>query len=97
MKMFPGQREEYIRRHAELWPELRQLLHEKGIRDYSIFLDPETDFLFGYLLIEDPALLDTLPELPVMKKWWAYMKEIMDSNPDNSPVSVNLEEVFFLP
>ncbi len=97
MKLFKGQEAEYKRRHSELWPELQVLLQESGIKDYSIFLEENTGDLFGYLTIDDKTNLDKLPGLPVMKKWWAYMKDIMETNPDNSPVSITLQEVFYLP
>ena len=96
MKLHPGQEEEYKRRHDDLWPELEQLLKETGISEYSIFLDPETLHLFGVLTVNDPLRMDELPAHPVMQKWWAWMKDIMDSNPDNSPVSVPLQQVFHL-
>ncbi|HEY6506298.1 MAG TPA: L-rhamnose mutarotase [Chitinophagaceae bacterium] len=97
MKLFPGVEAEYKKRHDELWPELEQLLKETGISDYSIFLDNETHILFGVLKAEDPSALNNLPSKPVMQKWWAYMKDLMESNPDNSPVSIPLKEVFYLP
>lgn len=97
MKLFKGFEEEYRKRHDALWPELEQLLQKTGISEYSIFLDEETNSLFGVLKIDDPKALDNLPEQPVMKKWWAYMKDIMESNADNSPVSIPLKEVFYLP
>lgn len=96
MKLHRGKEAEYKRRHNELWPELEQLLKQAGIEDYSIFLDEETNDLFGILKIEDSKQLNELPKHPVMKKWWAYMKDIMESNADNSPVSVPLKEVFYL-
>jgi L-rhamnose mutarotase len=96
MKLHAGQTAEYKRRHEQLWPELKQLLKQEGIEDYSIFLDEETNYLFGVLKINNPDAMNELPRHPVMKKWWAYMKDIMDSNPDNSPVSVSLKEVFYL-
>src|SRR5689334_219286 len=97
MKLFPGLEAEYRKRHDEIWPELVELLKTAGISDYSIFLDSETNSLFGVLKAEDPSALDNLPSKPVMQKWWAYMKDIMESNPDNSPVSIPLKEVFYLP
>ena len=97
MKLFPGQEAEYKKRHDELWPDLNDLLKESGVNDYSIFLDSETNILFGVLKADDPAALDDLPSKPIMQKWWAYMKDIMESNPDNSPVSIPLKEVFYLP
>ena len=97
MKLFPGQVAEYKKRHDELWPELQQLLRLTGIRDYSIFLDEETLILFGILKVEDPQALDNLPQQPIMKKWWHHMKDIMETNEDESPVSIPLKEVFYLP
>ena len=97
MKLFKGQETEYKKRHDEIWPELVQLLKETGISDYSIFLEEETGFLFGVLKVEDPVNMQTLPAQAIMKKWWAYMGDIMESNPDNSPVSVPLKDVFYLP
>lgn len=97
MKLHPGQEAEYQRRHDTLWPELEALLKETGITDYSIFLDEKTLDLFGVLNIENPARLDDLPSHPVMQRWWAYMADIMETNPDNSPRSKPLQKVFYLP
>lgn len=97
MKLFTGCETEYQKRHDEIWPELSALLKQVGISDYSIFLDSETDTLFGVLKAEDNELLNTLPAHPVMQKWWAYMADLMESNPDNSPVNISLKEVFYLP
>lgn len=97
MKLHAGQEAEYRRRHDALWPELETLLKETGIADYSIFLDEKTLDLFGVLNIENPARLDDLPQHPVMQRWWAYMADIMETNPDNSPLSQPLREVFYLP
>jgi L-rhamnose mutarotase len=97
MMLHKGYEEEYKKRHDQLWPELQQLLKETGISEYSIFLDESTNSLFGVLKISDELSLDKLPSQPVMQRWWAYMKDIMESNPDNSPVSIPLKEVFYLP
>ncbi len=97
MQLFKGFEAEYKKRHDELWPDLQVLLKATGISDYSIFLDETTNSLFGVLKAEDPKALDDLPSHAVMQKWWAYMGDIMASNPDNSPVSVPLKEVFYMP
>jgi L-rhamnose mutarotase len=97
MQLNKGFEEEYLKRHDALWPDLEQLLKATGISEYSIFLDPGTGSLFGILKAADPKALDNLPSQPVMQRWWAYMKDIMESNPDNSPVSIPLKEVFYLP
>lgn len=97
MKLFKGKEAEYKKRHDEIWPELKLLLENAGIKEYSIFLDEETNTLFGYLTIGDKSKLEKLPDEPVMKKWWDYMKDIMETNEDHSPVNIPLKEVFYLP
>ena len=97
MKLKPGFEEEYRRRHDAIWPELSELLRRTGIREYSIFLEEQTLTLFASLQIDDPGKLDGLPAQPVMQRWWAYMQDIMDTNPDHSPVARPLHEVFYLP
>ena len=97
MTLFSGKEAEYKKRHDELWPDLEALLKATGISEYSIFLDETTNSLFGVLKAEDPKALDNLPSHAVMQKWWAYMGDIMESNPDNSPVSISLKEVFYMP
>ncbi len=97
MKLHNGQLAEYKKRHDEIWPELVSLLKESGISNYSIFLNEETNILFGVLDSSDDAARENLPSSPIMKRWWAYMKDIMDSNPDNSPISIPLQEVFYMP
>ena len=97
MQLHKGFEEEYKKRHNEIWPELQELLKDSGITEYSIFLDESTNSLFGVLKARDPKILDRLPEQEIMQRWWKYMKDIMESNPDNSPVSIPLKEVFYLP
>jgi L-rhamnose mutarotase len=96
MQLRPGFEAEYKRRHDEIWPELSDLLHEAGVSDYSIFLDPTTRVLFGVLKRTTNHSMDDLPNHAIMKKWWAYMADIMDTNPDNSPVVKDLTPVFYM-
>lgn len=96
MTLKPGCEAEYKKRHDEIWPELSQLLKEAGVSDYSIHLDRETHALFGVLWRDDDHTMDQLPLQPVMKKWWAYMADIMLTHPDNEPVAVPLETVFHM-
>ena len=97
-KMFlkPGFEKEYEKRHNEIWPELKQLIHESGVCDYSIFWDKETNILFATQKIKGGAGSQDLGNNPIVQKWWAYMADIMEANPDNSPVSMELNEVFYL-
>lgn len=96
MIMKPGCREEYIKRHDEIWPELAKMIKESGVFDYSIFLDEETNILFAVQKISGEQSSQDLGVNPVIAKWWAYMKDIMETNPDNSPVTIPLEEVFYM-
>lgn len=96
MKLKPGFEAEYKKRHDEIWPELARLLSDTGIQDYSIFLDEETLTLFAVQKISADFDQKLLPNHPIVKKWWAYMSDIMETNPDNSPVALSLKEVFHL-
>ena len=96
MKIKPGCAEEYKKRHDALWPDLKKLLAEAGIYDYSIFLDEETNTLFAVQKTRSSAGSQDLAKNEIVQRWWRYMADIMDTNPDYSPVSVPLTEVFRL-
>lgn len=96
MKMYPGFKDEYRKRHKDIWPELVRLLKEEGIGNYSIFLDEETNTLFAYQEQSGKSSSQDLGETEIVRKWWKYMADIMETNPDNSPVTVPLEEVFYM-
>ena len=96
MKIKPGVEKEYKRRHDEIWPELSQALARAGISDYSIFLDENTLTLFAIQKLSPDNTSAKLSGLPIMRKWWDYMADIMDTNPDHSPVCIPLKEVFHM-
>lgn len=96
MKVYSDKHEEYKRRHDELWPEMEQMLKAHGAISYSIFLDVETSMLFGYLEIEDEERWALTAQTEINKRWWDYMEDIMDTNPDHSPIAVDLQPVFEL-
>ena len=96
MKLHPGQMAEYKKRHDEIWPELAEVISKGGARDYTIFLDPETHILFAITHVPDDAELGDPGEEPIVRKWWDYMSDIMDTNPDKSPVMKPLVEVFHM-
>ena len=96
MAVNPGELAEYARRHAPIWQELQDVLREHGAHDYSIFLDETDGSLFGYVEVEDEARWNAIAETDVCRRWWKYMRDIMPTNPDNSPRSVELREVFHL-
>lgn len=97
MQLLKGFEDEYKKRHDALWPELAGLLKVNGISDYSIFFDSSTNSLLGVLKATDATALDLLPANTIMQRWWQYMADIMETNADNSPVSIPLQEVFYLP
>lgn len=97
MMLNPGQAAEYKKRHDAIWPDLATLLHDAGISDYSIFLDDDTDTLFAVLWRTDDHQMDDLPKHEIMQRWWAFMGDIMATNPDGSPVVIALGKMFHLP
>ena len=94
MKLKPGFLTEYKKRHDEIWPALAEELINAGITDYSIFYDEETDALFAVQKQAENYTADLLPQTEIVRKWWKFMAEIMETNPDDSPVSLPLTEVF---
>lgn len=96
MQLNPLQADVYRARHDAIWPELVALLKDAGISDYSIFLDPETNALFAVLRRTDDHDMDELPQHEVMRRWWAFMGDVMDTNPDSSPVVVPLDPMFHM-
>ena len=96
MQLKPGMADEYRRRHDAIWPELAALLHEAGISDYRIFLDPETGALFATLKVAPDNQRETLPAHPVMRRWWDHMADIMEVEPGNRPREWPLAPMFHL-
>jgi len=97
MKLLPGFEKEYERRHREIWPELVSLLKETGVTEYQIFLDKETSFLFAFQKINGDTTSQDIGSNAIVKRWWSYMADIMETNPDFSPITVPLQKVFDLP
>jgi len=96
MKLKPGMVEEYKKRHDEIWPELLKELTDAGISDYSIYFDEESLTLFAFQKLSDDNTADNLPNTDVVKKWWSYMADLMETHPDSSPVVDPLREVFHM-
>ncbi|MCW1924705.1 L-rhamnose mutarotase [Luteolibacter arcticus] len=96
MSVNPGAEEEYERRHQPIWDELTAVLKAHGVHNYSIFLHPETRQLFGYAEIESEECWEAIAETEVCQRWWKHMADVMPANPDSSPVSAPLREVFHL-
>ena len=96
MQIKPGNEAEYKKRHDEIWPELSAALTEAGVRDYAIFLERDTGKLFAVQKVTDDHTADDLPAHPVVRKWWDYMADLMETHPDHRPTEGPLEEVFYM-
>lgn len=97
MYLKKGCEKEYAKRHAAIWPELKQMIKDQGVSDYSIFWDKDTNLLFAVQKCDsDTNSQDTTNVDPITQKWWDMMADIMEVNPDNSPVSIPLEELFHM-
>jgi len=96
MQLKKGYETEYKKRHDEIWLELEEEISKAGVSDYSIFLDKQTLSLFAVQKLTEDNTADDLPQTEILKKWWAYMADIMETNPDNLPVSKPLNEVFHM-
>jgi L-rhamnose mutarotase len=96
MSVDPGRQQEYVRRHRQVWRELEDTLVSHGIRSYSIYLDPATNDLFAYVEYDNEERWAAVAATDVCQRWWQHMRDVMPSNPDNSPVSMPLIEVFHL-
>ena len=96
MKLYPGMEEEYKRRHDALWPDMKEMIHAYGGSDYSIFLDPETHILYASLHVKDEQRWAESANTEICRKWWDYMADVMETNPDHSPVSTDLKLMFHL-
>lgn len=97
MNLNPGQAAEYEKRHDEIFPELAKALKDAGVSDYSIWLDPETHHLFAILTRTADHKMDALPDTAIVKRWWKFMADVMETNPENVPTQVPLKRVFLLP
>jgi len=96
MKLKPGNVEEYKKRHDEIWPKLSQEISDVGIFDYSIYFDEESLMLFAFQKLADDNTANGLKDREIVKKWWDHMADLMEVNPDNSPVVKPLREVFHM-
>jgi L-rhamnose mutarotase len=96
MSVHKDQHEEYARRHNPIWRELEDTLLDHGVRSYSIYLDPQTSELFGYAEIESEERWAAVASTDVCQRWWRHMRDLMPSNPDSSPISRDLREVFHI-
>jgi L-rhamnose mutarotase len=96
MQLNPGMAAEYRKRHDAIFPELVDLLHDAGVKDYSIHLDEETNILFGVLWRRKDHAMADLPNTAIMQRWWAHMADVMATNDRNEPIAIDLVPMFWM-
>lgn len=96
MQLYKGHEAEYERRHNPIPAALERALQEGGVQSYSIFLHAATGQLFAYAEIEDEARWNAVAQTLECQEWWAFMRDLMETNSDNSPCSMELRPVFHL-
>lgn len=96
MSVNEGAAAEYERRHRPIWADLEQVLFDHGVRTYTIFLDPATNDLFGYVDVDSEEQWNRIAGTDVCQRWWTFMRDVMPTHPDDSPVSRELREVFHI-
>ena len=93
----PGMAEEYKRRHDEIWPEMKQLLKEAGISNYTIWSNGSD--VFGYYECEKGIAFakKVQAESPVVARWNVYMDDVLelDMDPETGAQPL-LRQMFFL-
>lgn len=97
MNLYDGFADEYEKRHDEIFPELAQALKDAGVSDYTIWHDPLSNHLFGILTRTDDHTMDALPDTEIVKRWWAHMADVMETDENNVPTQIPLKQVFYLP
>jgi L-rhamnose mutarotase len=94
MELLPGNEAIYKQKHDEIWPELVETLRQYGVRNYSIFRHELT--LYAYLECDDADRLAKQRDNPVVQRWWRMMEPYMVYNPDHTPRTTGLDEVFHM-
>ncbi len=96
MALNKDMQDEYEKRHNPIWKELEDTLKDHGVISYSIFLDKETNELFACAQIKSKEQWEQIAQTDICKKWWEYMSPLMPTNPDKSPKTIELREVFHI-
>lgn len=92
-----GKRAEYVKRHDEIWQEMKDVLKSAGIENYSIWTCGNE--LFGYYECNKGVTYaaKVQAESPVVDRWNEYMKDVMVMELDKETgAQPKLEQVFYL-
>lgn len=94
----PDRVEEYIRRHKEVWPEMREALALAGWHNYSLFMTP-SGTVIGYLECEDfDAARRAMERTEVNARWQRQMAPFFEGLEGRRPDEemAPLQEIFHL-
>jgi len=94
--ILPGRKTEYIRRHREVWPEMRELFDRAGMRNYSIWC--AGDRLFGYYEAEFGLAhaRQVQAAADVYHKWNESMRDLIAIDLDPATGKARIMEQVFL-
>lgn len=96
MYLKEGCEEEYVKRYNALWPDLKDLFKEKGIVDFSIYWDKESNCLYAYQIRSKSMDENSLNDSMIMRRWWEYISDIIETDSKNQPIVLPLEEMFHI-
>lgn len=92
--VLPGKIEEYKRRHAQIWPEMTEVLNRAGVHNYTIWLAGND--LFGYYECESvDYAAQVQADSPVVARWNESMQGIMRMDYDGRTGGGGMERVFY--
>jgi len=97
IRLQPEAREEYVRYHSKVWPEVLKMIWECNIRNYSIFLKDDTLYAyFEYIGGNFEADMAKMAADPKTQEWWAIMEPLQQPVPTRKEGEwwANMEEVF---
>ena len=100
VRLRPEMQEEYLRLHADVWPDVLAQIRRSGLRNYSIFL--RDGLLFSYLEYVGDDLerdLAAMADDPATRRWWELTDPCQEALPGavgRSPW-VPMTEVFHAP
>jgi L-rhamnose mutarotase len=86
IRLRPERREEYLRLHAAVWPQVEATIKDCNIANYTIFLNG--DLLFGYFEYHGEDLDADLARMAAdepTRRWWALTDPCQERLPDAAP------------
>lgn len=93
----PEKTDDYIRLHAQPWPELLELIAQCNIHNYSIAIRGTTLYTYyEYTGSDYEADMARMDASAVMQKWWTFSKPCFLHH-DEQHYYDDLQEIFYTP